>query len=354
MRVEQAIPETRAEPRRSPNWARRVIAEAEDAKEEIHANGGEVEIDPTNTATSLNHGVDKTFAAIVTFVPILAAGAAVAMHFTGVHRVQLFDVLVTLGMWALALTGLELGFHRLFAHRTYQASRAVKIAFAALGSMAFQGPVIWWPAIHRKHHRYSDLPGDPHSMYLFGDGFWARFRGFIHSHVGWIWTKSSIRFPDQARYVLDLYRDRDLFKIHMNYFWFMAAGFALPGIAGAIYYRSVAGFLLGVFFGGFVRIFFMNHLSFWSINTVTHGLSGFRRYRTKDRSTNSLVLAIPTFGQSLHNNHHAFPYSAKMGHRWWELDPGTWILTVLEKLGLVWDLKVPSQELMERRRLCKP
>ncbi len=331
----------------------KVIEEIESAREEEHANGGAVEIDSNSTSTSLNHGTDKTFAVLVTFLPILAAGAAIWMHFAGIHRIQVFDLAVMVAMHLLALTGLELGFHRLFAHRTYQASRGVKMALAALGSMAFQGPVIWWPAIHRKHHRYSDMPGDPHSMYLFGDGFWARFRGFIHSHVGWIWTKSSIRFPDQARYVLDLYRDRDVFKIHMRYFWFMAAGFLIPGIAGALYYRSAVGFAIGVFWGGFVRIFVMNHLTFWSINTVTHGLAGRRAYRTKDKSTNSWILAIPTLGQSWHNNHHAFPYSAKMGHRWWQFDPGTWILLVLEKLGLVWDLKVPSPELMERRRYAR-
>lgn len=328
----------------------KVIEERESAAQEEHANGGAIEIDPTSISVSLNYGVDKIFAVIVTFAPMLAVAAAVWMHVAGIHRVGLFDLGVMAGMHLLALTGLELGFHRLFAHRSYQASRGVKILFAALGSMAFQGPVIWWPSIHRKHHRYSDLPGDPHSMYLFGDGFWARLRGFIHSHIGWIWTKSSIRFPDQARYVLDLYRDRDLFRIHMRYFYFMTAGFVIPGIAGALYYRGLAGFGLGVLWGGFLRIFAMNHLTFWGINTFTHGIFGSARYRTKDKSTNSWVLGALTLGQGWHNNHHAFPYSAIMGHRWWQIDVGTWVLLVLEKLGLVRDLKFPSQELMERRR----
>lgn len=333
-----------------------VVNEHLDQELEVHANGGALEFEEAEIkSVPINRGVDKSFAVFVTFAPPIAFGIALWMHFKGIHTIGWFDIGLMLFMFFSCLSGVELGFHRLFAHRSYKAHKAVAATLAALGSMAFQGPVIWWASVHRKHHRHSDLPGDPHSMYLFGDGFWSMFRGFVHAQFGWIWTETSIRFPDWSRYVLDLYRIKSVFKIHLNYIFWMVAGFAIPAILGSLYYglssqQWLWGFLMGALWGGVIRIFFMNHLSFWAINSYTHGLGGYRTYKTKDHSTNSLLLAIPTMGQSLHNNHHAFPYSSVMGHRWWEIDLGTWVLLVLQKFNLVWDLKKPSKELMNRRR----
>ena len=95
----------------------------------------------------------------------------------------------------------------------------------------------------------------------------------------------------------------------------------------------------------------MNHLTYWCTNTVTHSRLGRRAYHTSDRSSNSLLLAIPTLGQTFHNNHHAFPSSAIMGHEWWRIDTGTWILRGLEAVGLVWDIKVPDAKMMEKKRV---
>lgn len=330
----------------------------EDKKLDLYSNGGVLDFQEAKDKTfvPLNRGVDKSFAVIVTFVPPIAFILGIWLHIKGIHRITGFDILLTIVMFCICLTGIELGYHRLFSHRSYKAKNSVAVVLAAMGSMAFQGPVIWWASVHRRHHRNSDQKGDPHSMYLFGNGFLARFRGFIHAHLGWIWTSSSVRYPDWSKYVIDLYKISGIFKVHMNYIFWMIAGFAIPGIMGSLYYGLtsnywIEGFLLGVLWGGAIRIFFMNHLSFWCINTITHGLGGYRVYKTKDYSTNSLILAIPTFGQSLHNNHHAFPYSSVMGHKWWEIDIGTWILKLLSKFDLVWDLKKPSKELMKRKKI---
>jgi stearoyl-CoA desaturase (delta-9 desaturase) len=334
-----------------------VINEIKDAELEIHSLGGELDLSETELkSVPINRGVDKSFAVFVTFFPPMAFGIALWMHFARIHSINWFDIGVLITMFVLCLSGIELGFHRLFAHRSFKAHKTVAATLAALGSMAFQGPVIWWASVHRKHHRHSDMPGDPHSMYLFGNGFWAMFRGFIHAQFGWIWTESSIRFPDWSRYVLDLYRARAIFHIHLNYIFWMVAGFAIPAILSTLYYGITSnqwawGFLMGALWGGAIRIFFMNHLTFWAINSWTHGLAGYKRYHTKDRSTNSVLLSIFTFGQGLHNNHHAFPYSSVMGHKWWEIDIGTWILLLLKKFNLVWDLKKPSKELMNRREV---
>lgn len=297
--------------------------------------------------------VDLIFAVIVTFAPPIAFGLAVFLHLRGWYRIGAVDIGLMLLMWFLAVTGVEVGYHRLFSHSSYKAHRAVRYALAAMGSMGFQGPVIWWASIHRKHHRTSDKPGDPHSPYLFGDGFWALTRGFIHSHVGWIWTGSSIRFHRLERYVSDLYRDEDLFRIQMSYFYWLGAGFVIPTVLGGLIRGSWQGAFLGFLWGGFVRVFFMNHLTYWCTNTVTHSPLGRRAYHTSDRSTNSLLLAIPTLGQTFHNNHHAFPSSAIMGHEWWQIDIGTWILRGLERVGLVWQMKTPDREMMEKKRVKK-
>jgi stearoyl-CoA desaturase (delta-9 desaturase) len=297
--------------------------------------------------------VDLVFAIIVTFVPPLAFALAIALHVRGYYRIGAPDITVLLATWFVAVTGVELGYHRLFSHKSFKAHRAVRYALAAMGSLGFQGPVIWWASIHRKHHRTSDRPGDPHSPYLFGNGPWALVRGFVHSHVGWIWTGSSIRFQNLERYVSDLYRDDDIFRVHMKYFYWLAAGFVVPAVVGGLWRGSWQGVFLGFLWGGFVRVFFMNHLSYWCTNTVTHSRLGHRAYQTADHSSNNLFLAIPTLGQTFHNNHHAFPSSAVMGHRWWEIDVGTWILRVLERAGLVSDLKVPDPEMMKRKRVRK-
>ncbi len=297
--------------------------------------------------------VDIIFAIIVTFAPPLAFALAIYLHLRGWYRIAPIDIALLLSLWFLSVAGVELGFHRLFSHASFKAHRVVRYALAALGSMGFQGPVIWWASVHRKHHRTSDRPGDPHSPYLFGDGFWALTRGFIHSHVGWIWTGSSIRFSGLERYVSDLYRDADIFRIQMNYFYWLAAGFVVPALVGGLVRGSWKGAFLGFLWGGFVRVFFMNHLAYWCTNTVTHSRLGRRAYQTGDRSTNSWLLAVPTLGQTFHNNHHAFPSSAVMGHAWWQIDIGTWILRALERAGLVWQVKVPDKAMMAKKRVTR-
>ena len=183
-------------------------------------------------------------------------------------------------------------------------------------------------------------------------GWFALSRGFIHSHVGWIWNPYSTRFIGWSGYVRNLYRDKDLYRIHLWYPYILASGFVLPAIAGGLLHGTWRGVLTGFLWGGFVRVFFMNHLSYWGINSLSHSI-GARPYLTADRSTNSIpiLFAVPTLGQSYHNNHHAFPYSARMQHHWYELDLGFLVLRALEAFGLVSDLKQPTAEARERKRM---
>jgi stearoyl-CoA desaturase (delta-9 desaturase) len=306
--------------------------------------------------------VDRALATVVTFVPPLAFGLVLYLHWTGWARISGTDIALYAVMHLSAVAGVELGYHRLFAHGSYKANRGVKIALAICGSFAFQGPVIWWAAVHRKHHRHSDRPFDPHSIYIHPDGrnvyrsgFLQHVLGFIHSHVGWIWTPHSTRFPGWGTYVRDLYRDKDLLRIHLYYPYFLAAGLLLPAAAAALLTGTLKGALTGFLWGGFVRVFFTNHLSYWSINTLSHSI-GARPFRTADHSTNSipLLFAIPTLGQSYHNNHHAFPYSARMTYHWYELDLGLLILRFMQVVGWVWDLREPTPLAKKQKRIKRP
>ncbi len=306
-------------------------------------------VPPPPAEASETRLVDLVFAFTVTFLPPLAFVLAMVLWWRGVLVPGLLEPAVMLVMHVLCVVGVELGFHRLFSHRSYKPSRGLKVALACLGSMAFQGPVIWWASIHRKHHNYSDQPGDPHSMYLFDpQGRWT-FRGAVHAHIGWIWTGRSVGKGGFARYANDLYRDRDIFWIHMHYFYFLTAGFVLPALVTGLAYGGWKGAVSGLLWGGFIRIFVMNHLTYWCINSVTHGV-GRRDYDTTDHSTNVPLLALVTLGQSWHNNHHALPAAAVMNHKPWQLDPGALLLHAFQRLGLVREMTLPRPDLLDRRR----
>lgn len=289
--------------------------------------------------------IDLVLAFVVTFLPPLAFVVGLWLWHRGVLVPGSVELISMVVLHAAGILGVELGYHRLLAHRSYKAKRPLKIILASLGSMAFQGPIIWWSSIHRKHHRYSDHQGDPHSMYVFdGKGRWT-WRGAVHAHVGWIWSGQSVGRGGFAEFATDLYRDPDIFWIHMHYLYFMLAGFGLPALVAGLVSGTWQGALTGLLWGGFVRIFFGNHLTYWCINSVLHGV-GSQPYETGDHSTNFPLLSLFTFGQGWHNNHHACPPAAIMSHRRWELDPGAWILFLFRKLGWVDRMIFPTAKLI--------
>lgn len=292
--------------------------------------------------------LDKKLAWVVTCAPPVGFVVAMVLPFYG-YPISMLDIGLWLGMHVPILIGVEVGFHRHFAHRSFKTHRAVEIALAVMGSMAFQGPVIWWAATHRRHHKYSDQPGDPHSPHLFGSGLRAQVKGLFHAHMGWLFVPQSTRADGWDRYAYDLYRDRGIFKVHSLYFYWLLLGFVIPAVVGGAVTRSWSGVFLGFLWGGLVRIFMMNHVFYWCINSVTHSF-GTRPFRSDDLSTNNVWLAIPTLGQSWHNNHHAFPSSALMGLRWWEMDIGGWVVRSLGRLGLAWDIKKPTRAMMQRQK----
>jgi len=288
---------------------------------------------------------------IVMFVSVvgpfagLIAAVILLWHRTGLgFGIGWPEILVMAAMYALAGFGVTIGFHRLLTHRSFDTPRPVRLLLSVLGSAAAQGMLIRWCATHRRHHQQSDRDGDPHSPHLHGEGAWDMLRGMWHAHVGWCFDADR---PGLARSVPDLLADRALLLIDKFYFLWVALGILLPAIALGLYDHSWHGFISGMIWGGFVRIFFMQHVT-WSVNSVCH-VWGTQPFRSSDHSTNNYPIALLSLGEGWHNNHHAFPTSARHGLRWWEFDASYVLIAFMKSCGLAWDVRVPNASAMSAR-----
>lgn len=262
-------------------------------------------------------------------VPFAATIAAIVLLWNSL--VSPADLAIAMVMYLLTAIGITVGFHRLLTHRSFQTSKPVEYVFAALGSMAVQGPVISWVADHRKHHAHTDEEGDPHSPHVGHEGgMRGVLAGLWHAHSGWLMSTQGR--ADWKRYAPDLYEDLGMRTISRRFVSLVFLSLAIPALAGYLVSGTLAGAATGLLWGGLVRIFFVHHVT-WSVNSVCHFL-GSRRFETDDRSTNVFWLALPSLGESWHHNHHAFPRSAVHGLKRWELDPSALVISTMEKLGL--------------------
>jgi stearoyl-CoA desaturase (Delta-9 desaturase) len=276
-------------------------------------------------------------------LPLLAFLLAVVLlwnRLVGWHDLLLLGVL-----YATTGLGITVGFHRMLTHRSFQTSKAIERTFAVLGSMAVQGPVIQWVSDHRKHHAHTDEEGDPHSPHagFAGGGVKGTLRGLFHAHVGWLLTEEG--GANRAKYAKDLVEDRGMRRISDGFNWLVLLSLALPAAGGWLLSGGEPkGALTGLLWGGFVRIFLLHHVT-WSINSICH-FFGTRRFDVDDHSTNVFWLALPSFGEAWHHNHHTFPRSAQHGLKRWEraMDPSAGVIALMEKLGLVWNVVRISPE----------
>ncbi|MGA7436378.1 MAG: fatty acid desaturase [Solirubrobacterales bacterium] len=273
--------------------------------------------------------VDKIGNMVAIILPFAATLAAIVLFWNRI--VTPADLTIALVMYLITGLAITVGFHRLLTHRSFQTPKWVEYTFAVLGSMSVQGPVNTWVADHRKHHAHTDKPGDPHSPHVgHGDGLKGVFGGLWHAHIGW--SMSEHGRADEQKYARDLYEDPGMQFISRNFLWFLLLSLAIPTLAGYLVSGTLAGAATGLLWGGLVRIFFVHHIT-WSINSICHFL-GTRQFETDDKSTNVFWLALPSFGEAWHNNHHAFPRSAEHGLKKWQLDPSAWVIWSLEKIGL--------------------
>jgi len=283
-------------------------------------------------------------------LPPIVIAAAIVVFWNDV--VGLHDLALLLAMYLVTGFGVTVGFHRMLTHRAFRTSRPVEYLFAAAGSMAVQGPVINWVADHRKHHAHTDEEGDPHSPHVHdhGDGVKGVFLGLVHAHFGWLMTDWGQARHEQ--YARDIIEDRTLYGIHQWFVAIMLTGLLLPAAAGWLITGTLAGAATALLWGGFVRVFLGHHVT-WSINSVCH-FFGRRRFDTDDYSTNVAWLALPSFGEAWHHNHHAFPRSAEHGLKGYEraLDPSAWLIRGMEKLGLVYNVVRISPERQREREVA--
>jgi stearoyl-CoA desaturase (Delta-9 desaturase) len=222
----------------------------------------------------------------------------------------------------------------------------VRAAFAILGSAAIEGPIISWVADHRKHHAFADLPGDPHSPHVdHGVGLKGALRGLLHAHVGWLFIHTQRGRRD--RYAPDLLADPVMRFVDRMFPVWALGGLAVAFGLGFALGGTVEAGLTALLWGGGVRLFVLHHVTY-SINSICH-VFGRRRFATKDESRNVLWLSLFSFGESWHNNHHAFPTSARHGLRPWELDPSALVIRALAACGLAWDVVGVSPDRQARK-----
>jgi stearoyl-CoA desaturase (delta-9 desaturase) len=272
-------------------------------------------------------------------LPVAGLAAAVALLWN--HGVGLTALAILAVGYVLTGLGITVGYHRLFTHRAFETFDTVRYLLAVLGQMAVEGDVVTWVADHRKHHQFSDRSGDPHSPHAdFGDGALEALKGLWHAHTGWMFSGAGR--ADRTRYAKDLVRDRGLRVIARLFLPTVLVSLAVPALVGWALIGGWYGFVSGLVWGGAVRIFLLHHVT-WSINSICH-FWGRRRFNSRDESRNVWWLSWLSFGESWHNNHHAFPTSAFHGLRRFELDPGGWLIWTLERCGLAWRVvRIPPQ-----------
>jgi stearoyl-CoA desaturase (Delta-9 desaturase) len=272
--------------------------------------------------------------------PVALAVAVVALW---PRFVEPIDLALLAAGYAATCLGITVGFHRLLTHRAFQTYPAVRYTLAVLGTLAVEGSVVKWVTDHRKHHAFADEDGDPHSPHEAGLGVLG---GLWHAHAGWLFT--SVGQADRRRYGADLLADRGLRVIDKLEKPLIVASLVVPFLIGWAIKGTITGGLLTMVWAGLVRVALLHHATF-SINSICHYF-GRRRFQTKDESTNVAWLSLATFGESWHNNHHAFPTSAFHGLRAHELDVGGLFIRALERARLVWDVVRVSPERQVGRR----
>jgi stearoyl-CoA desaturase (Delta-9 desaturase) len=289
--------------------------------------------DATDVEPAANETRDRIITGVVTVAPFLALG--VAMWQAWASALHWSDLVVFTTMYLVTGLGVTVGFHRHLTHRSFATSRPLRAILAVLGSAAIEGPVISWVADHRKHHAFSDREGDPHSPHVgHGSGWRGALAGLLHAHLGWLFMHT--QRGARRRYAPDLAADPGVAFIDRTFLVWAVLGLAAAFGLGVAIGGSVAAGLTGLLWGGGVRMLVVHHVTY-SVNSLCH-FFGRQRFATDDESRNLPWLALPTLGESWHNNHHAFPTSAAHGLRRLELDPSALVIRALEAVGLVWDV----------------
>ncbi|MEV5690804.1 acyl-CoA desaturase [Micromonospora globbae] len=272
-------------------------------------------------------------------IPFAALIAAVPMAWGG--WLSWTDVGIAAFWYVISGLGVTVGYHRYFTHGSFKARRWLRVGLAVSGSLSVQGEIIQWVADHRRHHAFSDLEGDPHSPWRFGESVWGLTRGMFHAHVGWMFNRE---MSNRERFAPDLLADKDIRRVDSLFPLMVAISLLGPAVMGGLLTWSWQGALTAFFWGGLVRVALLHHVT-WAINSVCH-VYGERPFvmRNGDRAANFWPLAILSFGESWHNLHHADPTCARHGVLRGQVDISARVIWFFEKLGAAYDVRWPKPE----------
>ena len=255
------------------------------------------------------------------------------------HGLSVVDLSIASVLYVVTGLGVTIGFHRGLTHGSFKMRRPLKLVLVVAGSMAYEGAVIDWVATHRRHHAFTDRPGDPHSPYRYGTSLRAQVRGLVHAHVGWLLGNDP---TSSERYAPDLLRDPMLCRIQNAFPVLCVASLLVPFLAGLALTGTLAGAATALVWGGLARVALLQHVT-WSVNSLCH-VVGERPYATRkfDRATDLWPLALISFGESWHNGHHADPTCARHGRGRWQFDPSATMIRTFQRFGWVSDVRWPT------------
>ncbi|GAA1567666.1 MULTISPECIES: acyl-CoA desaturase [Streptomyces] len=283
--------------------------------------------------------------ALLLFIVVPFAALLAAVPLAWGWGVSWLDLGLMVFMYFLTCHGITIGFHRYFTHGSFKAKRPLRIVLAVLGSMAVEGPLVRWVADHRKHHRFSDHEGDPHSPWRYGESVPALLKGLCWAHMGWLFDEEQ---TDQRKYAPDLVKDPVMRGISRWFVGWTVLSLALPPLVGGLVTMSWWGAFTAFFWGSLVRVALLHHVT-WSINSICHAV-GKRPFRSRDRSGNVWWLAVLSCGESWHNLHHADPTSARHGVLRGQIDSSARLIRWFELAGWATDVRWPSGARIDSRR----
>ena len=307
---------------------------------------------PTSQAMSPADSRTRIINMLAVIVPFVGLFSAMWLCWGGAFDGVQFGI--HLFMSLSTSIGVTVGFHRLVTHRSFATSPILRYIFAAFGSMAIQGPVIEWAGNHRRHHQHSDGEDDPHSPHMhaggsWGTGFRATLRGLYHAHFGWLFVG---HHKGLGRYTRDLSSDPVLAAVNRQFPLWAVGGLIAPAIAAGLITGTFKGALLGFLWGGLVRVLVVHHVT-WSVNSICH-IWGASPFRTGDESRNNPFVGILALGEGWHNNHHAFPSSARHGFKWWQIDISYMLIRTMALVGLARKIRLPDPERLRAKLRGSP
>ena len=280
--------------------------------------------------------LEKFLVGVFVAVPMLALLAAIPLAWgwgLGWH-----DVIIAVVFYYISGLGISMGFHRYFTHSSFKATTGLRVALALAGSLAIEGPLLTWVADHRRHHKYSDREGDPHSPWRFGDDWKALSKGLVWAHIGWMFDGNH---TSREKFCPDLLADKRMARISRAFPLLVAISLLAPALIGGLWSMSWQGAVTAFFWASLVRIAFLHHVT-WSINSICHTF-GKEEFEVRDKSRNVNWLAILSFGESWHNLHHSDPTCARHGALRGQIDTSARLIWFCEKFGWAYDVRWPDE-----------